>query len=64
MAADELRGGHGHDRHQRGAGAAGIKDLVCGMIVDPHTAKRREYGGRTISARRAAGKSWPSRCAT
>ena len=48
MAADELRGRHGHDRHQHGAGAAGIKDLVCGMIVDPHTAKHRyEYGVRT-----------------
>ena len=48
MAADELRGGHGHDGHQRGAGAAGVKDLVCGMIVDPHTAKHRYgYGVRT-----------------
>lgn len=44
MAADEVHG----DGHQHGAGAAGVKDLVCGMIVDPHTAKHRhEYGGHT-----------------
>ena len=48
MAADELHSGHDHHGHQHGASAAGVKDLVCGMTVDPHTAKHRhEYGGRT-----------------
>ena len=48
MAADELhsvaRPPWASTRSRRG----GRKDLVCGMIVDPHTAKHRhEYGVRT-----------------
>jgi Cu+-exporting ATPase len=39
-------GGHGHRGHSDTAG--GVKDPVCGMTVDPHTAKHRaEYRGRT-----------------
>ena len=38
MAADELHGVHDH-RHQHGTSAAGVKDPVCRMTIDPHTAK-------------------------
>ena len=47
MAADELHGVHDH-RHQHGTSAAGVKDPVCRMTIDPHTAKNRyDYAGRT-----------------
>lgn len=37
-------GGHGHAAPDAGK----VKDPVCGMMVDPHTAKNRhEHGGRT-----------------
>jgi Cu+-exporting ATPase len=46
--------GHGGHRHQPGHGGhgtgamAGVKDPVCGMTVDPATAKHRaEHGGQT-----------------
>ena len=36
------------DRVEEAEDARSVKDPVCGMIVDPHTAKhRREHGGRT-----------------
>jgi Cu+-exporting ATPase len=39
---------HGHHGHNHGEPATGVKDPVCGMTVDPHTAKHRaEYRGRT-----------------
>jgi len=47
-------GHHGHHHHDHAAGhgpaaaAEGVKDPVCGMTVDPHTAKHRhEHAGRT-----------------
>ncbi|MEX2318233.1 MAG: heavy metal translocating P-type ATPase, partial [Bauldia sp.] len=42
--------GHGHTGHDvpKPSDAGLVKDPVCGMDVDPHTAKHRaEYGGRT-----------------
>ena len=37
-----------HERSPQAAHAGAMKDPVCGMSVDPHTAKhRREHGGRT-----------------
>ena len=51
--AREKRLGHGHgmhegNGHQRGPVAEGIKDPVCGMDVDPYTAKHTAgYPGRT-----------------
>ena len=37
------------DHAQEAAGADLAKDPVCGMSVDPHTARhRREHGGRTF----------------
>ncbi len=41
-------GEHGHDHGAAPAGAHLVKDPVCGMDVDPHTAKyRADHGGRT-----------------
>ena len=41
--------GHGHAHHPApGADANLVKDPVCGMMVDPHTAKHRaQHAGRT-----------------
>lgn len=40
--------GHDHSHHDHAAHATMAKDPVCGMDVDPHTAKHRaEHGGRT-----------------
>ncbi len=37
-----------HERSPQAGHAGAMKDPVCGMSVDPHTAKhRREHGGRT-----------------
>jgi Cu+-exporting ATPase len=37
---------HSHSAHGHGGTAAGLRDPVCGMSVDPATAKHRhEYGG-------------------
>jgi len=37
---------HGHDMHQHGPTEGGVVDPVCGMTVDPHTAKHRaDYKG-------------------
>src|SRR5271166_6762019 len=48
---DHARGGHDHDHHDQPAGPTGspkVKDPVCGMTVDPQTAKyRAEAGGTT-----------------
>ena len=54
QASHDHHGDAGHDHHVHAATGAGIasshlvKDPVCGMDVDPHTAKHRaEYAGRT-----------------
>jgi P-type Cu+ transporter len=40
-------GGHQHDPHQHAPAAETVKDPVCGMSVDPHTAKHRaSFEGR------------------
>jgi Cu+-exporting ATPase len=47
---DHPRHDHGEHHHHPGHDAAAglVKDPVCGMSVDPHTAKHRaEHGGRT-----------------
>jgi P-type Cu+ transporter len=37
-----------HEKSAQAGNAGAVKDPVCGMSVDPHTAKhRREHGGRT-----------------
>ncbi|GEP08856.1 heavy metal translocating P-type ATPase [Methylobacterium gnaphalii] len=42
---DHAHHGHGHEEAPTAAGS--VKDPVCGMTVDPHTAKyRAEHGGR------------------
>ncbi len=40
--------GHAHHNHSHGPTAGGVIDPVCGMTVDPHTAKHRaEHNGHT-----------------
>ncbi len=41
-------GDHDESDHDHGDSASAVKDPVCGMAVDPHTAKHRaDYKGRT-----------------
>jgi P-type Cu+ transporter len=50
VAAEHHRGSHGHADASDEAGKAdqGVRDPVCGMMVDPHTAKHRhQHAGRT-----------------
>jgi Cu+-exporting ATPase len=50
IAAEHHRGSHGHADASDEAGKAdqGVRDPVCGMMVDPHTAKHRhQHAGRT-----------------
>jgi P-type Cu+ transporter len=46
MAADI--GEHSRDEGRRGSHGAGVRDPVCGMIIDPHaTSYRHQHEGRT-----------------
>jgi Cu+-exporting ATPase len=46
--ASHNHAGHDHSHHDHAAHATMAKDPVCGMDVDPHTAKHRaEHGGHT-----------------
>jgi Cu+-exporting ATPase len=51
MTDEEHNHGHGHHHHPQGPeerAAAGVKDPVCGMTVDPaQAAGRHEHGGET-----------------
>jgi len=39
---------HSHSHDQKAAGEHAVKDPVCGMSVDPHSAEHRsEHGGKT-----------------
>lgn len=38
---------HSQDSHTAGAAKQAVKDPVCGMDVDPGSALRHEYAGKT-----------------